>query len=237
MNKKGSGVLLIDAGEDSAADLKAMLQSEDIAVTHLLHPHDILFSLGDPPPSLLILKSPLKGMSISSFLGSLQSVEGSQGLPIVLLHPPTADVAELSELMTKGLSQHLELPVSPRQLKDLVARWVPGVQAEKPKGPAITVQIDDVQRQMVIEMAIGKSIMTTVDGARLEVGSEFPGKLSYRDPAPGRNRLIPLHLKLRVGSCTPAGESSYRCSLKVEDVRPAERWEQFVRVCKAALEG
>jgi CheY-like chemotaxis protein len=237
MGDQRATVLLIDAEESSAAELEAMLQDEGIKVNRLLHPHEALFSLGEPPPTMLVLKSPLKGMSTASFLGSLQSVDGSQGLPIVLLHPPSADDAELAELLTKGLSQHLQLPVSRNNIQEIVASWVASEPPKKPRGPALTALIDGVQRPMVIEMALGKSLMTTVDGERIEVGSEFTGKLSYRDPAPGRNRTIPLHLKLRVGSCTPADERNYRCSLKVEDVRPAERWDQFVRVCKATLEG
>jgi len=107
---------------------------------------------------------------------------------------------------------------------------------EKPKGPQLTAEIDGKTRRMVIEMAIGKSIMVLSDGEAIEVGSEFPASLSYKDPAPGRNRMIPMKLKLRVGSSTPVDGIGCRCSLRVEDVRPPERWTQFVRVCRAALE-
>ncbi len=106
----------------------------------------------------------------------------------------------------------------------------------KPQGPQLSAEIDGEPRTIVIEMALGKSLMVLADGEAIEVGSEFAASLSYRDPAPGRNRMIPMQLKLRVGSCTPVEGIGCRCSLRVEDVRPSERWEQFVRVCRAALE-
>lgn len=112
----------------------------------------------------------------------------------------------------------------------------PPEEKSKPQGPSLTAEIGGEQRKMTIEMAMGQSMMVLLQGERVEVGSEFAGSLSYRDPAPGRNRVIPLKLKLRVGSCTPAENEGYRCSLRVEDVRPTERWGQFVRVCRAALE-
>jgi hypothetical protein len=108
--------------------------------------------------------------------------------------------------------------------------------AAKLQGPSLTVQIGEEERTMAIEMAIGESLMVTTEGEPIEVGAEFSASLSYRDPAPGRNRMIPMQLKVRVGSCTPAEGNLYRCNLRIEDMRPAERWGQFVRVCRAALQ-
>ena len=96
--------------------------------------------------------------------------------------------------------------------------------------------LDDGVCAMTIEMAMGESIVAWVGDQRLEVGTEFTAQLAYQDPAPGRNRMIPVNLSLRVFSCNPAGERSHRCVLKVETVKPAERWAQFVRVCKAQRE-
>ena len=96
--------------------------------------------------------------------------------------------------------------------------------------------LEDGLCTMTIEMAIGESIVAWTGEQRLEVGTKFTAQLAYQDPAPGRNRMIPVNLNLSVFSCNPAGERSHRCVLKVETVKPAERWAQFVRVCKTQLE-
>ncbi len=107
--------------------------------------------------------------------------------------------------------------------------------SERPKGPLMRAQIDGVQHTLYIEMLMGESIMAVTEQGLIAADTVFGARLAYRDPAPGRNRMIELKLQLRVGSCTPAEAGSYRCSLKVEEVRPSERWNQFVRVARAAL--
>jgi CheY-like chemotaxis protein len=101
-------------------------------------------------------------------------------------------------------------------------------------GPKLQAYFGGERREMTIEMAIGKSMMVWAEGERMGIGVEFGAELTYKDPAPGRNRMIKLDLKLTVGNSSPAGDGCFRCSLRVDDVRPAERWKQFVRVCKAS---
>ena len=79
------------------------------------------------------------------------------------------------------------------------------------------------------------SMMVWMKGDPLPEGAEFTADLEYKDPAPGRNRMIKLRMQLKAGSCNRAGEHSSRASLRVEDVRPGERWNQFSRVCKEIL--
>ena len=277
-------VLLLEANEEAAATLEALLEALGCEVDHCIHPHDALFALTSGPPDVVMLSSPLPRVSTTAFLANLQSVETGTDLFVVALLPagPEYDT-ELAELMARGLSGGLRKPISRGDLVMMLARWrqtqnpaateaarsaestspatesttaatesaaeaasgvspaattEPAAASDKPpappKGPAMTAHIDGVRRKLVIEMVLGQSVMAWTDSGPIETGSTFGASLSYRDPAPGRNRMIELNLQLKVGSCTPAEGSSHRCSLRVEDVRPAERWKQFVRVYEAA---
>ena len=321
-------VLLLEGDEDAAVNAQTLLTALDCEVDHSQHPREALFGIKRDSPDLLLVALPPKGMTASSFLTNLQLVEDARGLPVIgLLDSSPGE--DPSELLHKGLSDHLRKPISRDELARVIDRWgqvrrsddatqpaeppptqpakrnlfdklrqelsvsstksvlqhettggrstsveadrdsnaaltdgeggaaagggaeaqipaaaEPEALAPKPsqpetpeiEGPKMEAQLDDGLCTMTIEMAMGESIVAWVGERRLEVGTEFSAQLAYQDPAPGRNRMIPVNLNLSVFSCNPAGEHSYRCVLKVETVRPAERWAQFVRVCKAQLE-
>jgi len=153
--------------------------------------------------------------------------------------PSTPDVANVS--LAEKLSQSVSVASVSSVLHQSIGRPPrPPAPPSRPlpqpdvDGPKLQAFLGGERRQMTIEMAIGKNMMVWAEGEHIGVGTEFGGELSYKDPAPGRNRMIKLDLKLTVGNSSTAGEGCIRCSLRVDDVRPAERWDQFVRVCKAS---
>jgi hypothetical protein len=156
--------------------------------------------------------------------------------------PGTPDVANVS--LGEKLSQNVSVASVSSVLHQSVGRPPKPPSPEPPSrplpqpdvdGPKLHAFLGDERRQMTIEMAIGKNMMVWAEGERVGVGTEFGAELSYKDPAPGRNRMIKLDLKLTVGNSSTAGEGCFRCSLGVDDVRPAERWGQFVRICKSSI--
>ena len=233
--------LLLVAGADADGEhLTALLKGIGVAVERHAHPHDVLFGLEEPRPHLILLSLPIKGMSIGAFLASLSSQPVADSLPVVVIYEAgSLSAEELAELSDRGIAGSLARPFDHVGLGRLLVGLLPGdvgTALSRSYLPSMVAHIDGQPRRVAVEMAISKSLMVLLDGPPISVGTEFRAELSYRDPAPSRNRSIGLQLQLRVGSCSPAEGGSVRCSLRVQDVRPAERWSQYVRVCRAHLD-
>ena len=233
-------------------NLKSMENSENITIASLLPPGDEHEETVEELTLLGItehLRKPVTHGEIRALLARLPSAPAPEtknlfdklrqdvsvaSFKSVLLHDLTEpEKAASSE--PANTAKLLETDVPP-PTEEVVAPEPQGPEEPEIDGPKMVAYLEEGKVEMTIEKAVSESLVAWVGSERLTVGSEFGTELSYKDPAPGRNRRITLYLQLRVSSCVPAGERSFRATLKVEDVKPEERWNQFLRVCAAALE-
>jgi len=244
------------------ASLRSMENGESITIASLLAPgpeHDMTVS---EPETLGIpehLRKPVTHEEIRTLLSRVAKTQAPTrsdepknlfdklrkdvsmtSIKSVLLHDLTRPDEQTSS-EPANTAQLLETEAPPPAQEVVAAEEVVAPKPQLPEepeidGPKMVAYLEGEKHKMTIEVANSDVLVAWVGSERLTVGSKFGSELPYKDPAPGRNRMITLYLQLRVSSCVPAGERSFRATLKVEDVKPEERWNQFLRVFKADQE-